>query len=132
MTEPIPTPPATGDDLVSKALTALKTATIQPDAIVVDLDKARTSRTPAPSPVPDEDWIEREAVDRPDNPLADWLTLPDVLVLPVWARSTASIVANVTALGRLTWWHTRYHSLRTPKYLLKTVLLAARGSTGPA
>ncbi len=68
-----------------------------------------------------------EAVDRPDNPLADWLTLPDVAVLPVWARSTASIVANVTALGRLTWWHTRYHGLRTPESLFKTVLLAVRG-----
>ncbi|OEJ57756.1 cell division protein FtsK [Streptomyces agglomeratus] len=68
-----------------------------------------------------------EAVDRPDNPLADWLTVPDAPVLPAWARSTASILANVQAFGRLTWWHTRYHGLRAPKYLVKTVLLAARG-----
>lgn len=75
---------------------------------------------PAPAPVV-------EAVDRPDNPLADWLVVPDAPVLPVWARSWKSITANVTALGRLTWWHSRYHSLRIPKYLFKTVLLACRG-----
>ncbi|MFD7224763.1 cell division protein FtsK [Streptomyces sp. NPDC059892] len=68
-----------------------------------------------------------EAVDRPDNPLADWLTVPDAPVLPVWARSKASVLANAHALARLTWWHTRYHGIRTPKYLFKTVLLAARG-----
>lgn len=66
-------------------------------------------------------------MDRADNPLADWLTAPDAPVLPAWARSGASIKANVTALGRLTWWHTRYHGLRTPKYLMKAVLLACRG-----
>ncbi|MGW6518422.1 FtsK/SpoIIIE domain-containing protein [Streptomyces sp. NPDC054962] len=68
-----------------------------------------------------------EAVDLPGNPLADWLTAPEAPVLPVWARSRASVIANVRAFGRLTWWHTRYHSFRTPKYLVKTVLLAARG-----
>ncbi|MGW8379213.1 cell division protein FtsK [Streptomyces sp. ODS28] len=68
-----------------------------------------------------------EAVDRPDNPLADWLTVPDTPVLPAWARSLASIKANVTALGRLTWWHTRYHGVRVPKYLMKAMLLACRG-----
>ncbi|MEW2189425.1 FtsK/SpoIIIE domain-containing protein [Streptomyces microflavus] len=68
-----------------------------------------------------------EAVDRVDNPLADWLSVPDAPVLPAWARSTASIKANAAALGRLTWWHTRFHTFRVPKYLLKTVLLAARG-----
>lgn len=68
-----------------------------------------------------------EAVDRPDNPLADWLTVPDAPVLPAWARSTASIKANTAALCRLSWWHTRYHGIRTPKYLLKAVWLAARG-----
>lgn len=68
-----------------------------------------------------------EAVDRPDNPLADWLTVPDAPVLPAWARSRSSITENAQALGRLCWWHTRYHGVRTPKYLLKTVLLAARG-----
>lgn len=68
-----------------------------------------------------------EAVDRVDNPLADWLTVPDAPVLPAWARSTASIKANAQALARLTWWHTRFHSFRVPKYLFKTALLAARG-----
>ncbi|MFJ2637935.1 FtsK/SpoIIIE domain-containing protein [Streptomyces sp. NPDC087511] len=68
-----------------------------------------------------------EAVDRADNPLADWLTVPDAPVLPAWARSAASIKANATALARLTWWHTRYHGIRAPKYLVKTLLLAARG-----
>ncbi|MFE7262737.1 FtsK/SpoIIIE domain-containing protein [Streptomyces sp. NPDC057592] len=68
-----------------------------------------------------------EAVDRADNPLADWLTVPDAPVLPAWARSAASIKANAAALVRLSWWHTRYHGIRTPKYLVKTVLLAARG-----
>ncbi|MFB6952905.1 cell division protein FtsK [Streptomyces niveus] len=68
-----------------------------------------------------------EAVDGADNPLADWLTVPDAPVLPAWARSAASIKANAQALVRLTWWHTRFHSFRVPKYLVKTVLLAARG-----
>ncbi|WP_424860966.1 FtsK/SpoIIIE domain-containing protein [Streptomyces sp. MMS24-I29] len=68
-----------------------------------------------------------EAVDRADNPLADWLTVPDAPVLPAWARSAASIKANTAALVRLSWWHARYHGIRTPKYLVKTVLLAARG-----
>lgn len=68
-----------------------------------------------------------EAVDRADNPLSNWLSVPDAPVLPAWARSVASIKANVAALARLTWWHSRYHALRTPKYLIKTVLLAARG-----
>ncbi|WP_301124547.1 FtsK/SpoIIIE domain-containing protein [Streptomyces cacaoi] len=68
-----------------------------------------------------------EAVDRPDNPLADWLTVPDAPVLPVWARSAKSVRANVAALARLSWWHTRYHGVRVPKYLVKAVWLAARG-----
>ncbi|WHX19323.1 FtsK/SpoIIIE domain-containing protein [Streptomyces malaysiensis subsp. malaysiensis] len=90
----------------------------------LDLDK----HAPAPEgAVPAESAPVGEAVDRADNPLADWLTVPDAPVLPVWARSRASVVANVTALGRLTWWHTRYHGIRTPKYLIKAVLLAARG-----
>ncbi|MFI1470623.1 FtsK/SpoIIIE domain-containing protein [Streptomyces wuyuanensis] len=79
------------------------------------------------APVGDQAAEPIEAVDLPGNPLADWLTAPDVPVLPAWARSRASVLANVTALGRLTWWHTRYHGVRAPKYLVKTVLLAARG-----
>ncbi|WP_328893843.1 FtsK/SpoIIIE domain-containing protein [Streptomyces sp. NBC_00236] len=80
-----------------------------------------------PSPAPDAEVDVVEAVDRPDNPLADWLTVPDAPVLPVWARSAASIRANVTAFVRLSWWQARYHGIRTPKYLVKTLLLAARG-----
>ncbi|OKJ33209.1 FtsK/SpoIIIE domain-containing protein [Streptomyces sp. CB01580] len=81
--------------------------------------------TPDTATAPAEHKV--EAVDRADNPLADWLTVPDVPVLPVWARSAASVKANAAALVRLSWWHARYHGLRTPKYLVKTVLLAARG-----
>ncbi|MGJ5898468.1 FtsK/SpoIIIE domain-containing protein [Streptomyces niveiscabiei] len=94
--------------------------------LVVDLAKPPTAATPAA--VPDTgDTPAGEAVDRADNPLADWLTVPDAPVLPVWARSGASVAANARAFGRLTWWHTRYHGFRTPKYLVKTMLLAARG-----
>ncbi|MER6784728.1 FtsK/SpoIIIE domain-containing protein [Streptomyces sp. NPDC000658] len=89
-------------------------------ALVVDLEKTTPASTDGAVP-------QGEAVDRPGNPLADWLTLPDTDVLPAWARSRASVIANVRAFGRLTWWHTRYHAFRTPKYLVKTVLLAARG-----
>ncbi|MGW6203240.1 FtsK/SpoIIIE domain-containing protein [Streptomyces sp. NPDC055089] len=78
------------------------------------------------APTPDTATVV-EAVDRADNPLSDWLTVPDAPVLPAWARSAASIKANAAALVRLTWWHSRYHAVRTPKYLFKTVLLAARG-----
>lgn len=93
------------------------TITAEPVSLVKD---------PAPAAVVvDGDAV--EAVDRADNPLADWLTAPDAPVLPAWARSTASIKANAAALVRLSWWHTRYHALRTPKYLVKTLLLAARG-----
>lgn len=95
---------------------------ISPDT----LDK--TAATPTdPAPVTVQEGPAVEAVDRSDNPLADWLTVPDAPVLPAWARSRASIVANVQALGRLAWWHSRYHGVRAPKYLVKTVMLAARG-----
>ncbi|MEV3948306.1 FtsK/SpoIIIE domain-containing protein [Streptomyces halstedii] len=87
-------------------------------------------KTPtAPETAPETAVVETpvEAVDRVDNPLADWLTVPDAPVLPVWARSAASIKANTAAFVRLTWWQARYHGIRTPKYLVKTLLLAARG-----
>ncbi|RPK93786.1 FtsK/SpoIIIE domain-containing protein [Streptomyces sp. ADI98-10] len=84
-----------------------------------------TLDTAPPAPVDEPDVV--EAVDRADNPLADWLTVPDAPVLPAWARSAASIKANVTAFVRLSWWQARYHGIRTPKYLVKTLLLAARG-----
>ncbi|MFF0016100.1 FtsK/SpoIIIE domain-containing protein [Streptomyces sp. NPDC005374] len=117
--------PATNDTPVGTVhnLDDHRTARTTP---VVDLAKAPTA--PAPAPAADVDETPAgEAVDRPDNPLVDWLALPDADVLPAWARSRASVVANVQAFARLTWWHTRYHGLRTPKYLVKTVLLAARG-----
>ncbi|MFD9954297.1 cell division protein FtsK [[Kitasatospora] papulosa] len=83
---------------------------------------------PTPEPAPETtEGAGLEAVDRPDNPLADWLSVPDAPVLPAWARSAASIKSNAAAFGRLTWWHTQYHGFRVPKYLFKTVLLAARG-----
>ncbi|MFE3659090.1 FtsK/SpoIIIE domain-containing protein [Streptomyces sp. NPDC059165] len=90
--------------------------------VAVDLLKPRREEAE-----PDAQAPAVEAVDLPDNPLADWLTVPDAPVLPAWARSRASIVANAQALARLTWWHSRYHAVRVPKYLVKTVLLAARG-----
>jgi S-DNA-T family DNA segregation ATPase FtsK/SpoIIIE len=68
-----------------------------------------------------------EAVDRPDNELADWLTLPDQPVLPAWARSVSSVRDNVTALRRLTWWHARFHALRLPKYGWRVAALTVRG-----
>ncbi|MFH8617893.1 FtsK/SpoIIIE domain-containing protein [Streptomyces sp. NPDC017979] len=98
---------------------------------VHDLDEHRTARAGGPvsllKPTDGASAPEVEAVDRPDNPLADWLTVPDGPVLPVWARSAESVKANTAALGRLAWWHSRYHGIRTPKYLVKAVALAARG-----
>ncbi|MFJ9807116.1 cell division protein FtsK [Streptomyces sp. NPDC101158] len=112
-----------------------------PEATVVSLDEHRATRTDTTAPInltklaEPAEAADTEAgesagvdvVDLPGNPLADWLTVPDTPVLPVWARSWTSIQENVAALGRLTWWHARYHAVRTPKYLFKTVLLAARG-----
>ena len=69
-----------------------------------------------------------EAVDRPDNPLADWLTVPDAPILPAWARNWASVRANSGAFVEVTWWHTRYHALRTPKYAVKIAGYSARGA----
>ncbi|OKJ87513.1 cell division protein FtsK [Streptomyces sp. CB01883] len=80
---------------------------------------------------PEPDVVEApevEAVDRADNPLADWLTVPDVPVLPVWARSWKSVTANVAALGRLTVWHCKYHALRIPKYAFRMAWLAVKGA----
>lgn len=82
---------------------------------------------PEPQPEPDVETTDTEAVDRPDNPLADWLTVPDQPILPTWARSAASIKANTTALGRLCTWHARYHLLRTPKYAFRLAWLATKG-----
>ncbi|MFC9339632.1 FtsK/SpoIIIE domain-containing protein [Streptomyces sp. NPDC057020] len=109
------------------------------EATVVSLAEHRAARTDEAQPIEltkptetardDSDPVESgvDVVDLPGNPLADWLTVPDMPVLPVWARSPKSIRENVAALGRLVWWQSRYHGVRTPKYLLKTVLLAARG-----
>lgn len=68
-----------------------------------------------------------EAVDRPDNPLADWLTVPDVPVLPAWLATPAALKANAGALVRLGGYQARYHSIRAPKYGVKTLGLACRG-----
>ncbi|MEV6174893.1 cell division protein FtsK [Streptomyces sp. NPDC051954] len=76
-----------------------------------------------------QDAIEdAEAVDRPDNPLADWLTVPDAPVLPAWARNWASVRANTGALVKVGWWHARYHGIRSPKYGVKVVGYSARGA----
>jgi len=69
-----------------------------------------------------------EAVDRPDNPLADWLTVPDAPLLPAWARSRQSLTANAGAFGRLCLWHTGYHALRVPKYAFRLAYLATKGA----
>ncbi|MGW7239721.1 FtsK/SpoIIIE domain-containing protein [Streptomyces sp. NPDC054804] len=82
---------------------------------------------PEPAPPAPDGTVEVEAVDRADNPLADWLTTPDVPILPVWARSRQSITANVTALGRLCVWHCQYHALRVPKYAFRMAWLAVKG-----
>ncbi|MFI9610366.1 FtsK/SpoIIIE domain-containing protein [Streptomyces sp. NPDC052023] len=68
-----------------------------------------------------------EAVDRPDNPLADWLTVPEQPILPPWARSWRSLTANAEALGRLCAWHARFHALRAPKYAFRMAWLAVKG-----
>ncbi|MFF9625383.1 FtsK/SpoIIIE domain-containing protein [Streptomyces griseosporeus] len=81
----------------------------------------------APEQTPAAETPAVEAVDRPDNPLADWLTVPDVPILPAWARSAASLKANTVALGRLCAWHARYHLLRTPKYAFRLAWLAVKG-----
>ncbi|MGW2654987.1 FtsK/SpoIIIE domain-containing protein [Streptomyces sp. NPDC001478] len=99
-------------------------AQTSPDTDTVPVNLSKTTQGPAGSA--DGSGVV-EAVDRADNPLADWLTVPDAPVLPAWARSAASIRANAAALARLSWWHTRFHAFRVPKYLVKTVLLAARG-----
>jgi S-DNA-T family DNA segregation ATPase FtsK/SpoIIIE len=108
------------------------------EAAVVSLDEHRAARTEAapidlaktttaPAETGPEEGGGVDVVDLPDNPLADWLTVPDTPVLPVWARSVKSLRENTAALGRLGWWHFRYHGVRIPKYLIKAVWLAARG-----
>ncbi|MFG2307651.1 cell division protein FtsK [Streptomyces sp. NPDC048566] len=75
-----------------------------------------------------QDAPDTEAVDRPDNPLADWLTVPDAPILPAWARNWASVRANSAAFAKVTWWHGRYHAIRSPKYAVKVVGYSARGA----
>lgn len=69
-----------------------------------------------------------EAVDRADNPLADWLTIPDVPIMPVWARTPAALWSSVTALARLTWWQARFHAVRLPVYGWRVAALTVRGT----
>lgn len=83
---------------------------------------------PEPAPSDPAGTPVLEAVDRPDNPLVDWLTVPDAPILPVWARSAASIKANTAAFCRLSWWHSRYHLLRVPKYAFRLAYLATKGA----
>lgn len=90
-----------------------------------DTPETTTAVTTVETPGEDTDV---EAVDRPDNPLADWLTVPDATILPVWARSMASIKANTAAFCRLSWWHSRYHLLRVPKYTFRLAWLATKGA----
>lgn len=71
---------------------------------------------------------EVEAVDRPNNPLADWLTVPDAAILPAWARNWASVRANSGAFVKVSWWHARYHGIRSPKYAVKITGYSARGA----
>lgn len=81
---------------------------------------------PEPEPVAEGPLV--EAVDRTDNPLADWLTVPDTPVLPAWARNWATLRANTGALCKVTWWHARYHALRTPVYGARIVGYSTRGA----
>ena len=69
-----------------------------------------------------------EAVDRVDNPLADWLTVPDVPILPPWARSAAALRANAGAAVRMVRYQAGFHAVRLPKYSVKVTWLAAKGS----
>ena len=71
---------------------------------------------------------EGEAVDRPDNPLADWLSVPDVPILPAWARSAAALRANAGAAARLARYQAGFHAVRLPKYGAKVAWLSAKGS----
>ncbi|MFI2227087.1 FtsK/SpoIIIE domain-containing protein [Streptomyces fradiae] len=99
--------------------------------VKVNLLKPAAPPAPAEEPAPAAEESDPagpvEAVDRDDNPLADWLTVPDVPMLPAWARSTASVRANAVAFGRLVGWHAAYHSIRAPKYAVKAAWLVARG-----
>ncbi|WP_225846974.1 FtsK/SpoIIIE domain-containing protein [Streptomyces sp. HPF1205] len=78
--------------------------------------------------LPSDSTPDGEAVDRPDNPLADWLTVPDEPVLPPWLATPAALRANAGALVRLGGYHARYHGVRLPKYGVKTAGLACRGA----
>ncbi|BBA99265.1 putative cell divisionFtsK/SpoIIIE [Actinacidiphila reveromycinica] len=78
----------------------------------------------APPTTPED---QGEAVDRPDNPLADWLTVPDTPILPAWLATPAAVRANAGALVRLGAYQGRYHSIRLPKYGAKALGLACRG-----
>lgn len=93
--------------------------------MTITLDKTTHGLVPPPSTEPAPTV---EAVDRPDNPLADWLTVPDIPVLPAWAASRQLLAANTTAFCKLGLWHARYHSIRLPKYGAKTGWLTTRGA----
>lgn len=69
-----------------------------------------------------------EAVDRLDNPLADWLTVPDAPIVPAWARTPAALRANAALAVRAAGYRAAFHSVRLPKYGARTAWLASRGA----
>lgn len=102
-------------------------------AETIAVPRPHLAAVPDPAPAvdltkPDAATSVVEAVDRPGNPLADWLTVPDMLILPAWARTPATLRANAGALVRLGLWHARFHSLRLPKYGARTMWLSTRGA----
>lgn len=97
------------------------------DILIKPLQATRQDAEDATQDAPDA-IAEVEAVDRPDNPLADWLTVPDAPILPAWARNWASVRANSGAFVKVTWWHSRYHAIRSPKYAAKVIGYSTRGA----
>src|SRR5690606_32000255 len=120
-------PPRAPATLTSNRRTHIMTDTIPRPLNGHDKPQVSLLKFAPEPPVDVDEPPSLEAVDRPDNPLADWLTVPDVPILPPWARSAASLRANEVALGRLCAWHTRYHLLRTPKYAFRVAGLATKG-----
>ncbi len=96
----------------------------------VHVDLTKDSAVPAPAPAVEDAGPlgDVEAVDRSDNPLADWFAIPDEPIVPVWARSPALLRANAAAAGRAAGYHAGFHALRLPKYAVRTVGYSARGA----
>jgi S-DNA-T family DNA segregation ATPase FtsK/SpoIIIE len=127
-------------------MTETPTEETPPLATVHPLHPTTTTETvrlvkPAPAPAaepvpldgavlaaPDTPGGPGEVVDRPGNELADWLSVPDVPVLPPWARSAAAIRANATAAARLARYQAAFHAVRVPKYAVRVSWLSAKGA----